>query len=229
MSVQANPLQVLSPRIESILASIDLIGDEERLIFRGVTWEEYQELLDELGERRRVLVSFSEGVLEIMPLSRPHERRKEFILHLFFALTEELEIEIETGGSTTLQREDLERGVEPDTSFFIQHAAEIKNKDTHDLSTDPPPDIIVEVDVFSPSYSKKPIYAAIGVPEFWSYDKKGFQMFKLERGSYLETKTSLAFPFLQADVFEAFIERGKTEGHNAIIRSFREWVRANKP
>jgi len=183
MPVQAEPLPVLSPRIESILSMIELIGDEERLIFRDVTWEEYQELLDELGEHRRVLVSYSEGVLEIMPLSHRHERYKEFIIRLVGGMTEELEIELVTAGSTTLQREDLERGVEPDTSFFIQHAAQMIGRDTHDLFTDPPPDIVVEVDIFNPSYNRKPIYAAIGVPEFWSYGKEGFRIFKLEGGN----------------------------------------------
>jgi hypothetical protein len=67
-----------------------------------------------------------------------------------------------------------------------------------------------------------------GVPKDWSYRKKGFQMFKSESGGYVEIERSLAFPFLQADVFEAFLERGKTEGHNAVIKSFRDWVRANK-
>jgi Uma2 family endonuclease len=229
MSVQVESLPMQSPHIASILASIRTISDEERLIFHGVTWEEYQELLDELGEHRHVLVSYSEGVLEIMPLSHRHERYKEFILRLVGGMTEELDIELITAGSTTLEREDIERGVEPDTSFFIQHAAEMIGQDTHDLFTDPPPDIVVEVDIFHPSYSKKPIYAAIGVPEFWSYGKKGFQIFKLEGGSYEETESSPTFPFLQAAVFEAFIERGKTEGHNAVIKSFREWVRANKP
>jgi hypothetical protein len=69
---------------------------------------------------------------------------------------------------------------------------------------------------------------APGVPKDWSYRKKGFQMFKPEGIGDVENEKSLAFPFLQADVDKAFLERGKTEGHNAVIKSFLDWVKANK-
>ncbi len=220
---------VETSQVSSILERIGSLRDDERLILHDVTWEEYQELLDELGEHRRVLVSYSEGALEIMPLTHRHERYKEFILRLIGALTEELEIEMISAGSTTLQLESVERGAEPDTSFFIQHAAQMIGQETHDLLTDPPPDIVVEIDISRPSYSKKDIYARFGVPEFWSYNGRKFKMLKLEGGSYVETDHSVAFPFLHASDVAAFIERSKNEGHNAVIKSFREWVRAHKP
>jgi Uma2 family endonuclease len=230
MSVQVDTWTVLSPRVESILPLVSRIGDEERLLFRNVTWDEYQELLDELGERRRVLVSYSERVLEVMPLSHRHEHYKETIGSLIRVLTEELDVEMEPAGSTTLQLESLAQGAEPDTSFFIQHAREMMGKETHNLLTDPPPDLVVEVDIFHPTSSrKKAIYARFGIPEFWRYDGKRLTIYQLERGNYEEVARSIAFPFLQTADLAAFIERGKTVGHNALVKSFREWVRANKP
>jgi Uma2 family endonuclease len=222
-------VHVETSQVASILARINSLRDDERLILHDITWEAYQELLDELGEHRHVLVSYSEGALEIMPLSHRHERHKEFILRLIGALTEELEIEMISAGSTTLQLESAERGAEPDTSFFIQHAARMIGRETYDLLTDPPPDIVVEVDISRPSYSKKESYARFGVPEFWTYNGKKFKMFRLKGASYVETARSVAFPFLQASDVAAFIERSKREGHNAVIKSFREWVRAHKP
>jgi len=220
---------VETSQVDSILKQIGSLRDDERLILHDVTWEGYRELLDELGEHRRVLVSYSEGVLEIMPLSHRHERHKEFILRLIGALTEELEIEMISAGSTTLQLDSIEGGAEPDTSFFIQHAAQMIGRETHDLLTDPPPDIVVEVDISRPSYSKKEIYARFGVPEFWSYNGKKFKILRLEGANYVETDHSLAFPFLPATAVATFIERSKSEGHNAVIKSFREWVRAHRP
>ncbi len=222
-------VHVETSQVASILTQIESLRDDKRLILYDVTWEEYQELLDELGEHRRVLVSYSEGVLEIMPLSYRHERYKDFFLRLISALTEELDLPLESAGSTTLQLESVERGAEPDTSFFIQRAAQMIGRETHDLLTDPPPDIVVEIDISRPSYSKKNIYARFGVPEFWTYNGKKFKMLRLEGGSYVETTRSVAFPFLQASDVAAFIERSKSEGHNAAIKSFREWVRAYKP
>ncbi len=219
---------IATSRVESILKQIETLPDDERRILHGVTWNEYQELLEELGEQRHVLVSFSEGGLEIMPLSRRHERYKGFIARLIWAVAEELKINIESAGSTTLQLESVEHGAEPDTSFFIQHASQMV-KDTHDLLEDPPPDIVVEVDIFHPSYSKKGIYASFGVPEIWQYDGTNFHILELIGSDYVERGNSLSFPFLRAVDLAAFIERRKTEKHNVVIESFCEWVRANKP
>jgi Uma2 family endonuclease len=220
---------IATSRVESILKQIETLPNDERRIFHGVTWEEYQELLDELGERRRVLVSFWEGVLEIMPLSQPHEHFKETISRLVHVLMEELDVNIEPAGSTTLQLEALQSGVEPDTSFFIQHAERMIGKETHDLLEGPPPDLVVEIDISRPRYSKKEIYARMRVPEFWQYDGKTFRVFERLGDDYIETESSLAFPFVRASDLAAFLERSKTESNLAIVKSFREWVRVNKP
>lgn len=220
---------IATSRVESILKQIQTLPSDERRIFHGVTWREYQDLLDELGEHRRVLVSFGEGVLEIMPISRPHEHYKETVSRLVFALSEELDTNAEPGGSTTLQLEALQGGVEPDTSFFIRHAEQMVGKDTHDLLEDPPPDLVVEIDVSRPRYSKKEIYCRMGVPEFWQYDGKIFKVFELVGDDYVETESSVAFPFVRAGDLAAFLERSKTESNLAILKSFRECVRANKP
>ncbi|HMY74001.1 MAG TPA: Uma2 family endonuclease, partial [Blastocatellia bacterium] len=217
---------IATSRVESILKQIATLSDEKRLILRGITWREYQELLDELGEHRWVLVSFSEGVLEIMPLSRRHERLKGFIARLIWAIAEERKMDLEPAGSTTLQLESIKKGAEPDTSFFIQHAAQMM-KDTHDLLEDPPPDLVVEVDIFHPSYSKQELYASFGVPEIWQYDGREFRILQLVGHTYAEAERSLAFPFLHTTEIAAFVERSKAESQVPLIKSFQEWLRAN--
>jgi len=220
---------IATSRVKSILKQIETLPNDERRIFHGVTWQEYQELLDELGERRRVLVSFSEGVLEIMPLSHSHEHFKETVSRLIHVLMEELDANIEPAGSTTLQLEALQSGVEPDTSFFIKHAERMVGKQAHDLLEDPPPDLVVEIDISRPRYSKKEIYARMEVPEFWQYDGKTFRILERVGDDYVESESSLAFPFVRTSDLAAFLERSKTESNLAILKSFREWVRANKP
>jgi Uma2 family endonuclease len=88
---------------------------------------------------------------------------------------------------------------------------------------------VVEIDVSRPRYSKKEIYARMGVPEFWQYDGKTFKIWGRFGDDYIENESSLAFPFLRASDLAAFLERSKTEGNLAILKSFRECVRANKP
>ncbi len=222
-------LSVATSKPTSIMAQIGTLPANERRILYGVTWAEYQKLLDDLGEHRSVLVSFSKGVLEIMPLSLGHELYKESISRFVSILMEELDINIQPAGSTTLQLESLESGVEPDTSFFIRHADYMIGKDTHDLLEDPPPDLVVEIDVSRPRYSKKEIYARMGVPEFWQYNGQTFKIFALDEDEYVEVDHSPSFPFIRSGDLAALLERSKTENNLSTLKSFREWVRANKP
>jgi len=74
-------------------------------------------------------------------------------------------------GSTTFGREDVSGGFEPDQSFyFSENAGRVRGKKRIDLNADdPPPDVVVEVDVTSPSLDKLPVYARLGVREVWRY------------------------------------------------------------
>jgi Uma2 family endonuclease len=62
-------------------------------------------------------------------------------------------------------REDLACGFEPDACFYLDHADAIAPDRPLDLAVDPPPDLVVEVDITRSSLDKFPIYAALGVPE----------------------------------------------------------------
>ncbi|NJL43449.1 MAG: hypothetical protein HC935_09420 [Pseudanabaena sp. SU_2_4] len=71
------------------------------------------------------------------------------------AITFELGLSIKSFGSTTLNREDLLAGVEPDSCFYIQNARQIKGRKI-DLQNDPPPDLAVEVDITRSSRFRLP-------------------------------------------------------------------------
>lgn len=217
---------VISPKVEEALRLIDTMGDGECQVIPDVTWDEYEELLDELGDGYAVRIAYTEGELEFMaPLYR-HEKPKALVLMMVMILTQELGWEMESAGSTTLKRKDLKRGAEPDTCFYIQNAAQMIGRDTIDLRVDPPPDIVFEVDVTSKSKSKQPTYARFGVPELWRYDEGGFHIFSLSNGRYVERDASATFPFVGAQDFESLIERAKMTGQNATLTAFREWVQS---
>src|SRR3954468_15936417 len=141
-----------------------------KLILYDVTWEAYEQLLDELKDRA-LRVSYIRGRLEIMSPSLPHERPKEMLLQLARVVADELDLTLETAGSTTFKDEQLKMGAEPDTCFYVENAAQIIGKEAIDLMTDPPSDIVVEIDIWSESVGKMEFYATIGVPEFWRYRK----------------------------------------------------------
>ena len=55
---------------------------------------------------------------------------------------EELEIDISGVGSTTLQLEVEDRGLEPDECYYIQNESRVRNEEDLDLTRDPPPDLL---------------------------------------------------------------------------------------
>lgn len=113
------------------------------------------------------------------------------------------------------------KGAEPDTSFYVQNAARIIGKRQIDLESDPPPDVVVEIDVSNTSSSKFPIYAALGVPEIWLYDGRETRFYQLAGRTYQETPRGLAFPALTAVALAEFLAESKTPGQSAALAAFR--------
>ena len=206
--------------------AIDHLPYGGTLLVPGVSWEEYEQLLAELGEGYAVRVSYDGRRLEIVSPSAKHEKYKEFISHLARVVADETGSDLECLGSTTFKQKELARGVEPDACFYVQHAPQIVGKDLIDLSADPPPDIVVEVDVAHDSLGKFGLYAGLGVPEIWRCDEQGAHIYHLIEGAYVELPTSLAFPVLTAEDLSRFLARSETEGQRAVLRSVRELVRA---
>lgn len=112
----------------------------QRVLLRNISWGEFEQILDELGDHRGSRLAYYKGVLEIMVPLAGHEDGKEIIGDLVKILLEELNIEFRSLGSTTFKRRDLASGVEPPACFYIQNEAGIRGKKKIDLNFDPPPD-----------------------------------------------------------------------------------------
>jgi Uma2 family endonuclease len=196
----------------------------QRVLLRDVTWQEFETILDELGEHRAARIAFDRGVLEIMAPLPEHEDNKEIISDLLKALLEELDIEFRCLGSTTFKNQIMLQGIEPDQCFYIQNERMIRGKKRLDLTQDPPPDLALEIDVTS--RTNPTIYAALQVPELWRFEKGELQINLLQNGSYVESDKSLIFPNLSfVETITQCLEMSKTAGRNVAIKSFRNWVR----
>ncbi|HEY7543611.1 MAG TPA: Uma2 family endonuclease [Blastocatellia bacterium] len=199
----------------------------ERLVtLYGISWETYERIITEHGERGGTRFTFDNGRLEIMVLSSRHERPNRTLALLVEVLAEEMEIDIERLGSTTFKREDLQKGFEPDSCFYIQNAESVRGKDEIDLASDPPPDLIIEIDITSESLNRFPIFAAVGVMEVWRFDRNAVTFFQLEDGEYRETPNSLAFPSLISEIATRFLAESLTMRSTAWLRRVREWARS---
>ncbi len=211
----------------SLAGIVETLTDGEVRRLPNIAWEDYLALLELRGDRGGARISFADGVLEFMAPLYVHEKKKEFILLLVSALADELGLDCESAGSTTLKRPDLKRGAEPDTCFYVQNSAQILGKETIELPEDPPPDIVFEVDVTSASTSKTETYALMGVPELWRLDRAGLTFFVLNEGHYDVAEASRAFPMLRPETVVGFLEMSRAEGRTRALRAFREWVRGN--
>ncbi len=196
-----------------------------RVLLEGISWHTYEQLLAEMGNSRTIRLSYDRGLLEIMTPLLDHENPKEMLTALVGVLAEELNIEILRAGSTTLKRPDLAKGAEPDSSFYIQNEPLVKGKTQIDLTTDPPPDLVVEIDVSSSSVDREGIYAAMGVPEIWRCDRGVVKFLQLDGGKYIIVERSLAFPLLSVTEITQFLSQSQTIGETTLLRSFRAWVR----
>ncbi|MEB3277761.1 MAG: Uma2 family endonuclease [Lyngbya sp.] len=88
----------------------------------------------------------------------------------------------------------------------------------------PPPDLALEIDITSRTHPN--IYAALGVPELWRFDKGKLQINVLESGKYRESKFSPHFPNLPLrEVIPEYLKRVKIDGRNKTMKAFRTWVR----
>jgi Uma2 family endonuclease len=91
---------------------------EQRVVFRNITWQGYQQLLQILGDKRAATLIFDRGILELTKPLEEHELSSCLIDRLIRILVVELGLKIKTMGSTTLDRSDLERGAEPDNAYY---------------------------------------------------------------------------------------------------------------
>ena len=216
----------MSTHAESYLEAIERLPDGAMLRLEGVTWEEYEQLLEEVAEWRGMRVSYDHGRVEIMSPTFEHENYIGSITSMGRILSEEMDIVVEMAGATTYKQEQLLQGSEGDQSFYVRNASAIIGKRGIDLDFDPPPDVVVEVDITNESLRKFPIYAAFGVPEIWRYDGKQACIYSLAGQGYVEATSSLSFPCLTARAMTEFLDLSKTAGQTAVLAAFRLWVRA---
>ena len=210
------------------LEIIDQLPRDGTLVLYDVSWDEYEEILVQMESKPACHVSYNNGVLKIMSPRSDHEYPKDVALRLVSVYAEELDIMLESYGSTTYRERKKAKGAEPDTSFYVQNAARMIACDDIRLEKDPPPDVVVEVDTTNESLDKFEIYAALGVPEIWRFDGRRFHIFVLQEGRYSDTGSSIALPLVTADVLTEYLERGKSEGQTAMLKAFRRFLQASR-
>jgi Uma2 family endonuclease len=204
-------------------------GRHGPVVLDGVRWQTYQALLDDLGDRH-IRLTYDRGTLEIRAPQFRHERYAGALGLLVKALAAAAKVRIKSAWSTTFQRKDLERGLEPDRCFYIRNLGAVLGKLEIDLSTDPPPDLAIEIDILSSCLDRLGIYAALGVPEVWRFDGEQFEvLLHRDEAGYDTAVASRTFPTLRiAEVAELLHDLVALDDETQE-RRVRAWVRKHAP
>jgi Uma2 family endonuclease len=192
----------------------------------NVDWPTYTRFLRLFAERPAYHLAYDRGELEIMSPSVGHDDDSWFVGDLIYVLSDQLMRPLKRGGTATLRRRLLKRGIEPDACFWIANAHRMGGIRRLNLRRDPPPDLAIEIDVTNSSLDRLGIYAALGVPEVWRLDGEKLTFYVLARKKYRSVAASAVFPILTPPDALEFIRRGREAGdENIVLREFREWVR----
>jgi len=201
---------------------------EQRLTLSPVSWQTYEALLDAFGEHRAVRLHYDQGVLELMVPLEAHENPSDVIGVFIRILVVESGLNLKSMASTTLRRSTLQKGAEPDKCYYIQNEALVRGR-TVDLEQDPPPDLVVEIDISHTDIDKNQLYVHMGIPEFWRYNGQVLTIYHLKNGQYQDCQTSPTFPWLDKAVFYNFMQRCRAVGEAPAEQELREWVQSQVP
>jgi Uma2 family endonuclease len=200
---------------------------EQRFVWYDLSWNQYEQLLRALGDRR-LRHTYVEGSLEIVTPSMDHEATKS-VLGIFVAtLCRVLKLPRKSIGSTTIKKEGWRRGLEPDECFYLGEPSvkRMKSKRRLNPDRDPPPELIVEVDITSSSDDRIEFYQRLGVAEVWRYSGEVVEILTLAKPqNYRMVKRSRLFPFLTADDLSRFLSRRNSIDDTQLETEFEDWVR----
>jgi Uma2 family endonuclease len=195
---------------------------EQRVVFWGLSWEAYLQILDALPQSRGARLTYDDGVLEITVPLEPHEFSRCLIDRFILVLIEQMGMRLKTMGSTTMNYPRLKKGAEPDSAFYIQNQPLVKGRIV-DFSQDPPPDLVVEVDITHTDIAKNQFYSSLGVPEFWRFNGKVWRIYQLQDGVYVETEVSPTFPKVPKEWLYTFLEQAKEDEIEAVQSLRSRW------
>jgi Uma2 family endonuclease len=194
---------------------------EQRVVLRGLSWESYLQILTALPDSRRARLTYDDGVLEITMPSELHEFSRSLIDIFIRTLIEIMGLRLKTMGSTTMNYPHLKKGAEPDNAYYIQNQPLVKGR-TVDFSQDPPPDLVVAVDITHTDIAKNQFYASLGIPEFWRFDGQVWRIYQRQEQVYVEVENSPIFPQVPKERLYAFLAEAQEDEIEAV-RSLRAW------
>src|SRR5215203_1437045 len=210
------------------VASPPRLVPDKRVVLPCVSWETYERLLADDEERRVPRMTYDQGVLELVTPSKPHEVDAATITRIVDIVAAVLGIPIQSTASTTFRRQDLERAFEADASFYIQNEPRVRNRREVDLTVDPPPDVVLEMEMSRSALDKLPLFASMGIPEVWRCDGQRVSIFILDQDGYRESSSSQSLPVLTSEDLTRFLAESRTMLSPDWFQAVSNWARERR-
>ena len=150
---------------------------ETRIGFAGVGFDVYERLIRATPARTAVRMAYDGRNLEIMVTGPVHDDYGWFLDRFINVVARVVGVRRRALGKTTWIRPEIERGIEADQCYVFDPAkvsavSELLARKENDVALYPNPDLAVEVDISRPQADRPAIYAALEVPELWTFDSE---------------------------------------------------------
>ena len=166
---------------------------EQVLLISDVSWSEYEQLLEKIGDVPWCRLSYLDGILKIMSPSRRHELNKKNIARLLEAYLNQAEIDYWGYGSTTFRKQNQKSGKEPDECYCIGTEKQF-------------PDIAIEVIVSSGGIDNLEVYKRLEIKEIWFWQNDCLTIYYLnQKGEYQQQNQSVILPELDVNLLASYV------------------------
>src|SRR5262245_1721679 len=221
--VESIPIRPVGPVAPSLPPFNPQAG--QRLLLWDVSWQIYVVIGDALPDRPRLRMTYDCGSLEIMTTSSMHEVYKEWICRILEVIAEECNRPWICAGNMTFRREDLERGIEPDSCYWIANVAHVRGRVQFDATNAPPPDLVLEIEITRSALDRMEIYAVLGIPEVWRFDGTAIYVHQLQADrTYATVDRSPTFPQIDIKGITRFLQADPNRNGLSLTRELRAWV-----
>lgn len=195
----------------------------QSVVIENVSWQSYEKVLSAFEDSHAAHFYYNDGALEIMVLSLEHEIIKRLIGTVVDFICLDKGIDAIAAGSTTFRRKKKEKGFEPDECYYFgEKIVLIRGKKRINLTVDPPPDLVIEIDITHSSMNRHEIFAALGVREVWRHDGEKLQILWLDDEKYELVDESVLLPSLKGDDISKLVKIGQRESRIEFIKKVRE-------
>lgn len=206
-------------------------------VLHAVPPEAYRGFMEVLSEHH-LRHTYDGWRLEMMTPRKDHEWVAETLGTMIRFMALSLGIPVQSVGSTTLSAGAEGRGLQPDKSYYVAREPDVRGSGTYRPGEDPPPDLVIEVEVTKPVVPRLPLYAQIGVPEIWHWKQEDLRFLRLTgEDQYEPTERSIAFPWVSPNDVTRLLARRHDMDENAVVHGFvelaqeahRQWQANTKP